>query len=97
MLILEKPLTPLYHVILLDRFRELGVHPVLISWLHSFLHVHQRQQRVQIGNELSSFLTSWLTMKSAVPQGSWLGPLCFIVYINKIEAEDGVRIDIQRH
>ena len=48
MLILEKLLTPLYHVILLDRFRELGVHSVLISWLHSFLHVHQRRQRVQI-------------------------------------------------
>ena len=31
-------------------------------------------------------------MKGAVPQGSWLGPLCFIVYVNKIEAEDGMRI-----
>ena len=74
------------HVILLDRFRELGVHPVLISWLHSFLY--QRQQRVKIGDEVSS----WLTMKGAVPQGSWLGPLCFIVYVNKIEAECGMRI-----
>ena len=42
----------------------------------------------QIGDEVSS----WLTMKGAVPQGSWLGPLCFIVYVNKIEAEDGMRI-----
>ena len=74
------------HAILLDRFRELGVHPILISWLHSFLH--ERQQRVKIGNEVSS----WLNMKGAVPQGSWLGPLCFIVYVNKIEAEDGMRI-----
>ena len=52
------------HVILIDRFRELGVHPVLISWWHSFLY--QRQQRVKIGDEVSS----WLTMKGAVPQGS---------------------------
>ena len=74
------------HAILLDRFRELGVHPILISWLHSFLH--ERQQRVKIGDEVSS----WLNMKGAVPQGSWLGPLCFIVYVNKIEAEDGMRI-----
>ena len=59
--------------ILLDRFREFGVHPLLISWLHSFLH--ERQQRVKIGDEVPS----WLTMKGAVPQGSWLGPLCFIV------------------
>ena len=52
------------HAILLDRFRELEVHPILISWLHSFLH--ERQQRVKIGDEVPS----WLTMKDAVPQGS---------------------------
>ena len=74
------------HVILLDRFRQLCVHPVLISWLHSFLY--QRQQRVKIRDEVAS----WLTMKEAVPQGSWLGPLCFIVYVNKIEAECGMKI-----
>ena len=76
------------HVILVDRFRELGVHLVLISWLHSFLLVYQRQQRVKIRDEVSS----WLTMKGEVPRGSWLGPLCFIVYVNKIEAECGMRI-----
>ena len=74
------------HAILLDSFRELGVYPILIFWLHSFLH--ERQQRVKIGDEVSS----WLTMNGAVPQGSWLGPLCFIVYVNKIEAENGMRI-----
>ena len=82
----RKAFDSVIHAILLDRFRELGVHPILISWLHSFLH--ERQQRVKIGDEVSS----WLNMKGAVPQGSWLGPLCFIVYVNKIEAEDGMRI-----
>ena len=42
----------------------------------------------KIGDEVSS----WLNMKGAVPQGLWLGPLCFLVYVNKIEAEDGMRI-----
>ena len=67
----RKALDSVNHAILLDRFCELGVHPILISWLHSFLH--ERQQRVKIGNEVSS----WLNMIGAVPQGSWLGPLCF--------------------
>ena len=86
MLILEKAFDSVNHAIMLDRFHELGVHPKLISWLHSFLH--ERHQRVKIGDEFSL----WLTTKRAVPQGSWLGPLCFIVYVNKIEAEGGMRI-----
>ena len=67
----RKAFDSINHVILLDMFRELGVHPVLIPWLHIFLY--QRQQRVKIGDEVSS----WLTVKGAVLQGSWLGPLCF--------------------
>ena len=75
------------HAILLDRFCRLEVHHILFSWSHSFLH--ERQQRVKIGGEVSSLLT----MKGAVPPFQ-LGPLCFIhvVYVNKIEAEDGMPI-----
>ena len=37
-------------------------------------------------------MSLWLTMKGAAPQGLWLGLLCFIVYVNKTEAECGMRI-----
>jgi hypothetical protein len=41
-------------------------------------HLSNRHQFVQIDNEKSSFLT----MTCGVPQGSTLGPLLFLIYIN---------------
>ena len=40
---------------------------------------------VKLGNSVST----WLKLNGAVPQGSWLGPLCFIVYMNDMELQDG--------
>ncbi len=70
------------HNILLEKFEKLDIHPVLLHWLHGFLY--HREQRVKINNEVSS----WLTLNGAVPQGSWLAPLCFIVYISDITLDD---------
>ena len=66
------------HNILLKKFQRLDVPAVIIRWLHDFLH--NREQRVKLNNDVSS----WLTLNGGVPQGSWLAPLCFIVYISDI-------------
>ena len=66
------------HTILVEKFKSLGVPAVLVRWLCGFLSDHQ--QRVKIGQEISD----WLTLKGAMPQGSWLGPLCFLVHISDL-------------
>ena len=40
---------------------------------------------VKLGNSVST----WLKLNGAVPQGSWLGPLCFLVYMNDMELQNG--------
>ena len=37
--------------------------------------------RVKLGEEVSE----WLTLCGSVPQGSWLGPLCFIIFMNDMK------------
>ncbi len=75
------------HNILVQKIRRLGVDDILIRWISDYLG--DREQRVKLGLELST----WLKLNGAVPQGSCLGPLCFIIYISDMN----INADIMTH
>ena len=86
---IQKAFDSVPHQRLLKRLVELNLHPLLLSWLCSYLGC--RSQHVVVNGACSSTVN----VLSGVPQGSVLGPLLFLIYIDtisSIELSSGTKI-----
>ena len=74
----SKALDHVDHTVLVTKCKSYNLPSFIIQWLCAFQS--DRSQRVRLGQELSD----WVSLKGSAPQGSWLGPLLFIVLIDDL-------------
>lgn len=76
---LEKAFDKVCHKLLIHKLKSYNLNSQVVEWITSFLS--NRKQRIRLNNSFSD----WKQVISGIPQGSILGPLLFIIYVNDIQ------------
>lgn len=87
---LSKAYDTINYDILYEKLDRYGIRGNALKWVKSYLSL--RSQRVAVIKNRNTFLSDVEDVETGIPQGSVVGPLLFIIYINDIQNAVGCEI-----
>ena len=82
MLDLSKAFDTIEHSIMIKKLELFGVHGVCLEWFRSYLKDRQMRVKCRATNSQTETRSEYYTVNYGTPQGSCLGPLVFLIFVN---------------
>ena len=85
MLDLSKAFDTIEHSIMLKKLELFGVRGVCLNWFKSYLENRRVRVKCEVTSSEDSVRSEYHTVNYGTPQGSCLGPLIFLIFVNDMQ------------